>query len=60
MKLLILGVTVFVILGFVILFMADRLGFEVEFPRGATLLTIMDLAVIKGFLLIYMWKEIFK
>lgn len=50
----------FTALGVVILFCADRLGFETDFPRGFLFLTILDLAVLKGYVWFLVFNEVSK
>lgn len=50
----------FVGLGILILAVANHLGFDATFPRGAIFLILLDLAVLKGFLLIQLLKDFSK
>lgn len=50
----------FVGLGILILAVANHLGFDATFPRGAIFLTLLDLAVLKGFLLIKLLEDVSK
>lgn len=59
MKLL-LCVAVLILLTVAILALADSLGMDVKFPRGFLLLTLLDLAALKGFILIQLVKEMGK
>ena len=48
------------ILGFVILALAEWLGFDTKAPRGWVLFCILDLAVLKAYVFFLAMKEMFK